>query len=93
MSAKRAANALIELDCELFEFSQKLKTHFSENRSELIINYVRQNVLGTWTLTLSAKSAGVSEQQIIAAIFYSTVLKIGTSCVAQGEAKKLFKSK
>ena len=86
MSAKAAAAAaLMTFDTTLMEQVQKLyeghQYHISvrlEDKAALI-----REVAGTWTLSLAASAAGVSEQQVLAALARD-YLNAGTPMAASG---------
>lgn len=71
MTAKSAADALMTFDATLAEQVQKLfagcsGSHFkvsSEEKARLI-----REVAGTWTLSLAASAAGVTERQVLVAL-------------------------
>ena len=88
-SGKCAAQALLELDTNLAQFAASIDRD-RWSRSAETVDFVQQNVMNTWTLTLAARCAGVSEQQVIAALLYSESLRIGSTSVCQGIAFKLF---
>lgn len=85
MSAKTAADALMAFDTTLTEQVQKLyeghQYHASvrdEDKAALI-----REVAGTWTLSLAASAAGVSEQQVLIALARG-YLHAGTQMAASG---------
>jgi hypothetical protein len=93
VSAARAARALLELDTELAARIASEGSTLNNNywgHREVVLKIVRECVLGTWTLTLAARAAGMSEQQVVAALLYLEPLRIGSTVVCQGEAQRLF---
>jgi len=95
MSAKNAAAALVEYDIAeqvaAIEAAYPM-VGFDVERREAIVSLLRE-VMGTWTLSLAAASADVSEQQVIAALAYHPRLRIGTTAVAQSVAKSLYEAR
>jgi len=89
MSAKRAAQALIELDTELAAFSADLAGWRSGKR-QAVVEFIRANVMNTWTLTLAARSAGVTEVQVVAALLNLPPLKTGSTHICRSDAEELF---
>jgi hypothetical protein len=88
MSGKRAAEALLELDTELAASVAELSQGYSFNKRDQVLQIVRECVLGTWTLTLAARAAGVAEEVVVSALLHK--LRIGSTCICRGEAKLLF---
>lgn len=90
MSGKRAAQALLDLDSDLANFADSLSdVSFFEKRN-VVTAYIKNHVMNTWTLTLAARSAGVSERQVITALLHLPPLRFGSTCVCQGIAAELF---
>lgn len=88
MSGRRAAEALLELDTELAVRVAELPQAYDYGKREQALQIVRECVLGTWTLTLAARAAGVTEEVVVSALLYR--LHIGSTVVCQGEARRLF---
>lgn len=93
MSAKSAAASLLKNDITLAEFAAKLQSIREIERREYVINFLRENVMNTWTLTLVADAAGCTEEQVIAALLKMEPLRIGTACVCAMEARACFRPK
>lgn len=90
MSAKKAAASLIANDPFITARAMAFETmSFSERDSEG--ENLLKDVMGTWTLTLAADAAGVTEEQVIGAIAYQ--LRLGSTLVARGIAHRLFRDK
>ncbi|SER38078.1 hypothetical protein [Giesbergeria anulus] len=89
MSAKKAAMALLNNDVELAAFAKSLEAPSWENSKE-VIEYLQENVMNTWTLTLVADATGFTEEQIIAALLHTDQLKVGSTCICKGIAKEMF---
>ena len=90
MSATNAAKALLELDTQIYEFANTLPMGYHSQKREIVTEFVREYLAGTWTLTLAARSAGVSEEQVVAALLYLEPLRLGSTVVCRGEARLLF---
>lgn len=90
MSAARAAAALLAHDTALAVFAASLPCGYAGQKREIVIDHVRENVLNSWTLTLAAHAAGVTEEQVVAALFYAEPLRFGSTLVCRGEARRLF---
>lgn len=93
MSAKRAANALLELDADLAAFAASLEPggDAPEKRGK-VAAYVRECVMGTWTLTLAARTAGMSEEQVVGALLELEPLRCGAKGSGRALASQLFNS-
>jgi hypothetical protein len=93
MSAKQAAESLMQNDPHLLEEIQKIEAMDtgSENRRAAVMELLRQT-MGTWTLTLAAHAANVDEESVIAAIAYHPSLRVGTYSIARGIAARLYHS-
>lgn len=89
MSAKRAAEALLETDVELAAFAASVEDRFPGKR-EAVKEFIRDNVMSTWTLTLAAKAAGVEEPQVIAALLHLESLRTGSTHICRADAEELF---
>lgn len=90
MSATQAAQALLEHDVEVYQFAQSLPQGYDPERRQKVLAFLEGYLMGTWTLTLAAASAGVTEEQVIAALLYREPLRIGSTVVCRGEARLLF---
>jgi hypothetical protein len=90
MSAKAAAAALLRNDVDLASFARQWRAGWQQGKSEAVEQYIRQHVMNTWTLTLAAQSAGVTEEQVIAALLYINPLRTGSTCVCRGRAASMF---
>ena len=89
MSAKKAAQAYLRHDCDFAVFVAALpEVRWGEDYRTEVCDYVRENVLHTWTLSLAAQSASATEEQVIAAILYE--LQIGSTCVCRGISANMF---
>lgn len=91
MSATRAAQALLlhDADVACFAASMEHVTCYTKKR-EAVLRFVRHDVMGTWGLAVAAHAAGVSEEQVIAALLHLEPLRFGTTCVCRGEARRMF---
>jgi hypothetical protein len=87
MSAKSAAAALIQFDVDAAALLPSSDEMLDDEGAIALGKALR----GTWTLSLAAAAAGVSEQQVVAAILQHHT-RCGTSLVCQGYAKSAFKS-
>ncbi|MBP6776235.1 MAG: hypothetical protein KA151_03170 [Piscinibacter sp.] len=89
MSARRAAVALMNHDADIAE---KIAEYFADRRPYFAKSETGEAIVasaaGTWTLTLAADAAGVTERQVLAAI--AQQLHLGTSCVCRGIAERIF---
>jgi hypothetical protein len=90
MSAKSAAQALLKNDTELAAFAAQFRNGWEQGKTRAVEEYIRDNVMNTWTLTLAAEAAGVTEQQVIAALLFLDPLRTGSNCVCRGQAAGLF---
>lgn len=90
MSAKRAAQALLELDTELAAFAADLKPGYDPAKRQQVLAYVHAHVMGTWTLTLAARAAGQTEQQVVGALMELQPLRFGTQGHGHAYARALF---
>lgn len=90
MSGKSAALALLNCDCELKEFAEYAKSLNHSIKRETVIEYVRNNVIGTWTLTLAAMSAKATEEQVISQLLYE-IGGVGSIYVCQCQSIVLMK--
>ena len=90
MSAKSAAAALLRHDVELAAFAAQFRPGWQQGKREAVEAYVQENVMNTWTLTLAAEAAGVTEEQVVAALLYLEPLRTGSTCVCRGRAADLF---
>ena len=91
MSATSAAQALMQLDTEIAVFADVIGNVADRvDQREQILEFIKDRVMNTWTLTLAAQSAEVSEQQVIAAMLYLPEFRIGSVCVCRGQAALLF---
>ena len=84
MSAKKAAEALMQYDSDLRErverlFEGRLHSLVPRNEKEEVI----REAAGTWTLSLAAHAAGVTETQVLVALARYH-LHVGTPMVAEG---------
>lgn len=86
MSAKSAAAALIEFDVDAAALLPAAGEYLDWDGAIALGKALR----GTWTLSLAAAAAGVSEQQVVAAVLQHHT-RCGTSLVCQGHAKNAFK--
>ncbi|MGF6440094.1 hypothetical protein [Paraburkholderia youngii] len=92
MSARQAAEALLELDAELSAFAAGLDgCRFTEKR-EVVKSFIRESVMNTWTLTLAARVAGVTEQQVVAALLHLEPLRAGSTYICRTDAAELFEA-
>lgn len=66
MSAKSAADAMMTFDVALAEQVKKLFAN-GKASSEEKISLIRE-ISGTWTLSLAASAAGVTEMQVLVAL-------------------------
>lgn len=91
MSAKRAALALLELDTELAAFASELVPGgYDPGKRDKVDAFVRENVMGTWTLTLAARAAGMTEEQVLGALLELSPLRCGTQGYGRAWAAQLF---
>tara|TARA_R110000868_G_scaffold249898_1_gene506358 strand:+ start:1607 stop:1891 length:285 start_codon:yes stop_codon:yes gene_type:complete len=84
----RAAEALMQLDAELAHAITK----FVDYSREDILDFIASQVMNTWTLTLAAQSAGVTEEAVIASMLHCEPIHLGTKAVCRAEAFKMFSS-
>lgn len=90
MSAVNAAKALLECDTHIYEFAYRLSDDRSGDKKNLVIEFMRGYLAGTWTLTLAARAANVTEQQVIAALLRLEPFRLGSARVCREEAALLF---
>ena len=90
MSAKRAAAALLELDTDIAAFAAGLEPGYEPDKRLKVMAYVREHVMGTWTLTLAARSAGKTEQQVVGALMELRPLRFGSQGHGHAVAQVLF---
>lgn len=91
MSAKQAALALLELDADLAAFAAELKPgSYDPAKGEKVQAYVREHVMGTWTLTLAAYASGSTEEQVVGALLELEPLRLGTQGHGRAIARALF---
>lgn len=91
MSAKRTAQALLELDTGLADFAASLEGDaYDPNKGFKVLTYVHENVMGTWTLTLAARSAGKTEEQVVGALLCLPPLCAWSQPLAHGMGRRLF---
>jgi len=93
MSAKRAATALLELDTNLASFASTLDAwRYDPMKQTKVTDFVRESVMGTWTLTLASRSSGFSEEQVVGALLELEPLRCGTQGHGRALASQLFRS-
>lgn len=80
MSAKNAADALIAFDTEIAERYHALVSQGWTAGHEKWTDFVH-HIRGCWTLGMVAKAAGVTEQQVAAALLTN---KYGSSIASRG---------
>jgi hypothetical protein len=90
MSARAAAVALLKNDPGLALFADRVPEKWEVGKTHEVMNYVRENVMNTWTLTLAAEAAGCSEEQAIAALLHLAPFNTGSVSVCRGYARELF---
>lgn len=90
MSAHRAAVGLLEFDVYLCDFVGSLPAERSVERKCKVIEFVRESVCNTLTLSLAAYAAGVTEQEVIAALLFAEPLRIGPRRECADAAAELF---
>ncbi len=86
MSAKKAAAALLRNDADLAAFVDANGGDWRKTGD--VLAYVKDRVMGTWTLTMVAEAVECSEQQVVAALLYQ--IHTGSTCVCRGQAATLF---
>lgn len=95
MSAKSAAAALAEYDIDLKNRIEEINARcdywwinaeHSKDAEQII-----RDTAGTWTLSLAAASAGVSEEMVLVAL-YRFHLKGGTQVAAAGRVRSILKN-
>lgn len=96
MSAKRAAEALVQFDTTLRESIEKLDSlgdywWITEEGIEAAAAVIRE-VSATWTLSLAAASAGVTEVQVLCALGQRH-LHMGTQVAAGGMVRQILAAK
>ena len=91
MSAKQAAEALLDLDAELAAFAGSLEVDQPDKR-EVVKAFIRESVMNTWTLTLAARAAGATEQQVVASLLQLEPLRTGTANICRADAAELFEA-
>jgi hypothetical protein len=90
MTAKAAAAALAEYDADLKVRIEEINARGdywwinSSHRADA--EQIIKDVAGTWTLSLAASSAGVSEEMVLVAL-YRTHLRGGTQVAAAGRVR------
>lgn len=87
MSAKSAAAALIEFDVDAAALMPSSDELLDRDGAIALGKALR----GTWTLALAASAAGVTEQQVIAAVLQHHT-HCGTFLVCQSYAKTVFEN-
>lgn len=85
MSGRRAAKALMDFDIQIYQAVKPNQETQRMTTSEAV-EFLKKNVVGTYTLSLVAAAAGVSEEVVIAALVHDYML-VGTTVVCQGIAK------
>lgn len=91
MSAKRAAQALLELDTNIAAFAMQFEAGgFDSHKRDKVAHFIRTEVMGTWTLTLAAQAAGQTEKAVIGALMELEPLRFGTKGHGRAMASKLF---
>lgn len=85
MSAKSAAAALIEFDVDAAALLPPADEFLNHEGAVALGKILR----GTWTLSVAAAAAGVTEQQVVAAVLQHHT-RCGTALVCQGYAKNAF---
>jgi hypothetical protein len=90
MSATQAAQALLAHDVEVYQFAKSLGAGYDPQKREKVRSFLEGYLLGTWTLTLAAAAAGVTEEQVVAALLHQEPLRFGTTVVCRDEARRLF---
>lgn len=92
MSAKKAAAALVEFDCEIAEAIRNSGNEFGRTSSIDAEKFAREHLLGTWTLAMVAAAVGASEEQVVAAVLYYQ-MQVGSTCVCAGVARCAYEGK
>lgn len=95
MSAKSAAAALAEFDMELKARIDEINSRgdywwINEDHSKDAMAIIK-DASGTWTLSLAAAAAGVSEEMVLVAL-YRFHLHGGTQAAASGRVRSILKS-
>ena len=92
MSAKLAAEALYNFDCDLKSkidtINEESYWWIREGGRERGLEII-QDVMNTYTLSMVAHASKQSEKAVLAAL-YKNYLHGGTACVVSGEINKLF---
>lgn len=92
MSAKAAAGALAEFDVDLKARIDEINSRrdywwiYPEDIKDA--EQIIRDAAGTWTLSLAAGSAGVSEEMVLVAL-YRFHLKGGTQVAAAGRVRNI----
>lgn len=95
MSAKAAAAALAEFDSELKERIEEINSRgdywWINEDHRMDAEQIIKDTAGTWTLSLAAGSAGVSEEMVLAAL-YKHHLHGGTQAAASAAVRSILNS-
>lgn len=92
MSAKRAGDALVEFDTDLKSRVEEINSRGNywwidaANRADA--NAIIKDTAGTWTLSLAAAAAGVTEEAALVAL-YRNYLHGGTQVAAAGMVRSI----
>lgn len=92
MSAKIAAAALVEFDADLRERVEEINSRgdywWININHQTDAAKIIKDTAGTWTLSLAAAAAGVSERMVLSAL-YRFHLKGGTQAAASGRVDQI----
>jgi hypothetical protein len=92
MSAKQAAAALVEFDTELKARVEEVNARGSywwiDAANEADVKAIIKDTAGTWTLSLAAAAAGVTEEAVLVAM-YRNHLHGGTQVAALGRVRSI----
>lgn len=95
MTAKAAAAALAEFDVELKARIEEINSRgdywWINEQHSVDAEQIIKDAAGTWTLSLAASSAGVSEEMVLVAL-YRNHLHGGTQVAAAGTVRSILKS-
>lgn len=96
MTAKAAAAALAELDVDLKvrigEMNLRGERWWLDEKNVADAEQIIKDTAGTWTLSLAANSAGVSEEMVLVAL-YRNHLHGGTQLAAAGVVRSILNNR
>jgi hypothetical protein len=92
MSAKRAADALVEFDADLKARVEEINSRgdywWIDAANGADAEAIIKDTAGTWTLSLAAAAAGVTEESALVAL-YRNYLHGGTQVAASGRVRSI----